>query len=73
MTLVAARRQIPAPATATNDTAGPADRDRAPERSRLVRLLEALADAGASFDPAAGLAARRFALIRERELRAGRW
>jgi hypothetical protein len=36
-------------------------------------LLEALAYAGASIDPTAALAARRFARIRDEEIRRGRW
>jgi hypothetical protein len=39
----------------------------------LWRLIEALAYAGASIDPASALAAQRFARIRDQELRAGRW
>jgi hypothetical protein len=34
--------------------------------------MEALAYAGAAFDPAAALAARRWARIRDEELRSGR-
>ena len=34
--------------------------------------MEALAYAGASFDPTAALAARRFARVRDEELRRGR-
>jgi hypothetical protein len=68
MSLIATDR--PAPAPATSDHA--ADRpDREP--SRLSALLEALAYAGASIDPTAALAARRFARIRDEELRRGRW
>jgi hypothetical protein len=68
MSLVATDR--PAPAPATRDHA--ADRpDREP--SRLSALLEALAYAGASIDSTAALAARRFARIRDEELRRGRW
>jgi hypothetical protein len=37
--------------------------------SWLWRLVEALADAGASIDPASALAAQRFARIRDQELR----
>jgi hypothetical protein len=50
-----------------------ADRDRGPKRSRLWILIEALAYAGASFDPTAALAAQRFARLRDQELREGRW
>jgi hypothetical protein len=34
--------------------------------------MEALANAGAAFDPAAALAARRWARMRDEELHAGR-
>jgi hypothetical protein len=52
--------------------AGLVDRGRAPERSWVWALVEALAYAGASLDPAAALAARRLAGIRDQELRRGR-
>jgi hypothetical protein len=48
------------------------DRDREPRRSWAWTLVEALAYAGASFDPSAALAARRLAGIRDQELRRGR-
>jgi hypothetical protein len=35
-------------------------------------LLDALANAGAAFDPAAALAARRWARVRDEELHPGR-
>jgi hypothetical protein len=54
------------------DPADLVDRDRAPERSWVWALVEALAYAGASFDPSAALAARRLAGIRDQELRRGR-
>jgi hypothetical protein len=44
-------------------------RERTP--SRLLAVLEALAYAGATVDPAAALAARRFARIRDQELTRG--
>jgi hypothetical protein len=53
----------------------PADlvvRGHKPERSWVRSLVEALAYAGASFDPAAALAARRLAGLRDQELRRGR-
>jgi hypothetical protein len=65
MSLVATDRPVPVPAPAT------ARPDREP--SRLSVLLEALAYAGASVDPTAALAARRFARIRDEEIRRGRW
>jgi hypothetical protein len=46
------------------------DLDRTP--SWFWALVEALACAGAAFDPAAALAARRLARIREQQLRHGR-
>jgi hypothetical protein len=48
------------------------DRQRETGRSWLWTLVEALAYAGASFDPTAALAARRFARLRDEELRQGR-
>ena len=70
MSLVATDRPTPAPATRDHAADRPA-RDREP--SRLSVLLEALAYAGASVDPTAALAARRFARIRDEEIRRGRW
>jgi hypothetical protein len=67
MSLVATDR--PTPALARDHAADRADR----EPSRLSALLEALAYAGASIDPTAALAARRFARIRDEEIRRGRW
>jgi hypothetical protein len=61
------------PAFPARDAADHADRDREPKRSRLWILIEALAYAGASFDPTAALAAQRFARLRDQELREGRW
>ena len=57
-----------------DDTAAPADLDREREtgRSWLWTLVEALAYAGASFDPTVAQAAQRFARLREEELRQGR-
>jgi hypothetical protein len=48
------------------------DRERETGRSWLWTLIEALAYAGASFDPTAALAAQRFARLRDQELRRGR-
>jgi hypothetical protein len=61
-----------APAVRGHDTADHADLDRGPFRSRIWVLVEALAYAGAAFDPAAALAAHRFAQLRDQELRDGR-
>ena len=61
---------------AVRDTAASADldleRERGTGRSWVWTLVEALAYAGASFDPTAALAARRFARVRDEELRRGR-
>jgi hypothetical protein len=48
------------------------DRDREGGPAWVWVLLEALANAGAAFDPAAALAVRRWARIRDEDLRAGR-
>jgi hypothetical protein len=48
------------------------DRERETGRSWLSTLVEALAYAGASYDPTAALAARRLARLRDEELRRGR-
>ena len=48
------------------------DRERETGRSWLWNLVEALADAGASYDPTAALAARRLARLRDEELRRAR-
>jgi hypothetical protein len=55
---------------AFRDAAASADLDRGREtgRSWLWTLVEALAYTGASFDPTAALAARRFARLRDEEL-----
>jgi hypothetical protein len=59
---------------AVRDAAASADldRDRETGRSWVWTLIEALAYAGASFDPTAALAAQRFARVRDEELRRGR-
>jgi hypothetical protein len=61
---------------AVRDTAASADLDRDRERetgrSWVWTLVEALAYAGASFDPTAALAAQRFARVRDEELGRGR-
>ena len=45
-----------------------ADRGLQPRRSWIWTLVESLAYAGAAFDPAAALAARRLARLRDEEL-----
>jgi hypothetical protein len=51
-----------------------ADLDRGPEtgRSWLTTLVDALAYAGATYNPTAALAARRLARLRDEELHRGR-
>ncbi len=53
------------------EVADQADHGHEPRRTWLWNLVEALAYAGASFDPAAALAAQRFARIRDEERRRG--
>ena len=64
----------PNPVPAARDAGASADLDREREGRRpwLWTLVEALAYAGASYDPTAALAARRFARVRDEELRRGR-
>jgi|Tabmets5t2r1_1033131.scaffolds.fasta_scaffold74701_1 hypothetical protein len=64
----------PTRAPAVRDAAASADLDRRHEtgRSWLTTLVEALAYAGAPFDPTAALAARRLARLRDEELLRGR-
>jgi hypothetical protein len=61
----------PIPAPALSDAAAHADLDRGRETRRtwLWTLVEALAYAGASYDPIAALAAQRFARVRDEQLR----
>jgi hypothetical protein len=51
------------------EVADQADLGHEPRRSWVWTLVEALAYAGAAFDPAAALAARRLARVRDEELR----
>jgi hypothetical protein len=71
MTIIASSPTRP---PAVRDAAARADLDREREARRpwLWTLVEALAYAGASFDPTAALAAQRFARVRDEELRRGR-
>jgi hypothetical protein len=48
------------------------DRGQGAGRSWTWALVEVLANAGAAFDPAAALAARRWARLRDEELHHGR-
>jgi hypothetical protein len=61
-----------APAVRDRRAADQLDRDCGAGPSWVWVLLKALANAGAAFDPAAALAARRWARIRDEELGAGR-
>jgi|RhiMetdeSRZDD1v2_1073273.scaffolds.fasta_scaffold107882_3 hypothetical protein len=72
MSSLIANSPAQAPAVRGHDAADHADFDRGPFRSRIWVLVEALAYAGAAFDPAAALAAHRFAQLRDQELRDGR-
>ena len=56
------------PTIQDREVADHADRGLQPRRTWIWTLVEALAFAGAAFDPAAALAARRLARIRDEEL-----
>jgi hypothetical protein len=68
MSVATASSPVPVPATQDHDTAVPVDANRGRWSARLQVLVEALAYAGASIDPASALAAQRFARIRDEEL-----
>jgi hypothetical protein len=57
------------PTIQDREVADQADRGHEPRRTWVWTLVEALAYAGAAFDPAAALAARRLAGVRDGELR----
>jgi hypothetical protein len=57
------------PTVQDREVAGHADRGHQPRRTWIWTLVEALAYAGAAFDPAAALAAQRMARVRDEELR----
>jgi hypothetical protein len=60
------------PTIQDREAADRADRGHEPRRAWIWTLVEALAYAGAAFDPAAALAAQRLARVRDEELhRAG--
>jgi hypothetical protein len=61
-----------APRTRDRDTDHPSHPSPQPRRPWTWALLESLAYAGAAFDPAAALAARRLARIRDQELHTSR-
>jgi hypothetical protein len=71
MSLVTTAPPTRTAATPDPEAAGHADHRRDPKPSRISVLLEALAYAGAAFDPASALAAQRFARLRDEELRHG--
>jgi hypothetical protein len=56
------------PTIQDREVADQADRGLQPKRNWIWTLVESLAYAGAAFDPAAALAARRLARIRDEEL-----
>lgn len=56
------------PTVQDREVADQADRGHEPRRTWIWTLVEALAYAGAAFDPAAALAARRLARVRDEEL-----
>jgi hypothetical protein len=60
------------PPAVRNAAAADLDRERETRRPWLWTLVEALAYAGASFDPTAALAAQRLARLRDEELHRGR-
>jgi hypothetical protein len=70
MSLTVANPPTVAPTIQDRDATDHLDRDR--QSSWFWTLVEALAYAGAAFDPAAALAARRLARIRDEELSHGR-
>ena len=72
MSVATASSPVPVPAIQDHDTAASVDTTRGRWSARLSVLVEALAYAGASIDPASALAARRFARIRDKERGRGR-
>lgn len=74
MTTIIASPPTSTPRIGTRNLAGHLDDDR-PEAKRtwFWALVESLAYAGAAFDPATALAARRLARVRDQELRTGQW
>jgi hypothetical protein len=56
------------PTIQDREVADQADRGLRPKRTWIWTLVESLAYAGAAFDPAAALAARRLARIHDEEL-----
>jgi hypothetical protein len=72
MSVATASSPAPVPTIQDHDTATNADAARGRWSSRIWLLVEALAYAGASIDPASALAAQRFARIRDEERGRGR-
>ena len=72
MSVATASSPAPVPAIQDHDTATNADAGRSRRSSRIWVLVEALAYAGASIDPASALAAQRFTRIRNEERSRGR-
>ena len=71
MSVATASSPAPVPAIQDHDTTTNVDAGRSRWSSRSWVLVEALAYAGASIDPASALAAQRFARIRDEELGRG--
>jgi hypothetical protein len=69
ITAVTADSPARTPTIQDREAADQADRGHEPRRTWVWTLVEALAYAGAAFDPAAALAAQRLARIRDQELR----
>lgn len=70
MSVATVSSPAPVPAIQDHDTVA-VDTNRGRWSARLLVLVEALAYAGASIDPASALAAQRFARIRDEERRRG--
>ena len=69
MSAITADSPARTPTIQDREAADQADRGHEPRRTWVWTLVEALAYAGAAFDPAAALAAQRLARIRDQELR----
>jgi hypothetical protein len=72
MSTVIVSSQNSAPTLQGHGADGSQERDRGSRGSRIWVLIEALAYAGAAIDPAAALAARRVARVRDLEISGGR-
>ena len=69
MSAITANSPARIPTIQDREVADQADRGHEPRRTWVWTLVEALAYAGAAFDPAAAPAARRLARVRDGELR----